>query len=328
MIKINTLRRIQAKEDYTVVELCITYRCQLVCNFCFIQMLKRHLNTFTFPDLDLDKTLDFLKAFHEKTHKVLRIKILGGEPTMHKCLYDFCKKAADLEYVKDIVVFSNLMSEMQTYAKLLQIDKIKLDLSYHMTNDLEFNQQFFDNLKILFKQYYKNDKRINITMMAEKDKSGTLTSFFKANNITKNLQKIYDFYLDYRLIKNVYVEKNHYSYYTDDELKQLKSLIQNETLEYVVEYDNDTKIYTQTQYDLEFENNLLKEYKGCKCLGGTQFMYIIPTGDVCACPYESQNNNFVCSIYDTKNFNFIDKYMICQMKCKICEHDITRIIDT
>ena len=162
MTKISTIKRIYAKKEYTVIELIITYKCQLNCNFCFIKhnnILINDQKLYNKINLDLDQTLIFIKKFHEITKRDIHLKILGGEPTLHTGLFNFLQNLKNLDYIKNIVVFSNLMSSIETYIKILSIGNVEFDLSYHMTNTHKFNKKFFINLTHILKYCQNNNKK-------------------------------------------------------------------------------------------------------------------------------------------------------------------------
>ena len=162
MTKISTIKRIYAKKEYTVIELIITYKCQLTCNFCFIKhnnILINDQKLYNKINLDLDQTLIFIKKFHEITKRDIHLKILGGEPTLHTGLFNFLQNLKNLDYIKNIVVFSNLMSSIETYIKILSIGNVEFDLSYHMTNTHKFNKKFFINLTHILKYCQNNNKK-------------------------------------------------------------------------------------------------------------------------------------------------------------------------
>ena len=69
--------------------------------------------------------------------------------------------------------------------------------------------------------------------MAEKDINNTLKTFFNVANLLAQIQKKYKFDINYRLVKNIFKDKNHYLYYSDKELDSISKYIKHESYDYI-----------------------------------------------------------------------------------------------
>ena len=74
--------------------------------------------------LDLNKTYLFLKNIVLQYNRPIRLTLIGGEPTLHPDLYEFCKKVCTLKNVH-MNIFSNFSNNVILYKRLLTLSENK-----------------------------------------------------------------------------------------------------------------------------------------------------------------------------------------------------------
>ena len=72
------------------------------------------------------------------TFKCIKIELIGGEPTLHPGLLDFCKDTCKYPNIS-ILIYSNGFQNVEYIAKLLNYGvKVVLTLHYSICNDSLF----------------------------------------------------------------------------------------------------------------------------------------------------------------------------------------------
>ena len=87
--------------------------CNYSCQYCY------NVKPYSNAMLDLNQLYDYICFIN--THypsKYIQLELIGGEPTLHPALLDFCKKIKKLNNIL-IKIFTNLSLNIDNYIKLL-----------------------------------------------------------------------------------------------------------------------------------------------------------------------------------------------------------------
>ena len=113
----------------------LTYRCNMKCNVCYNPVRPM-------PDM----SIDYFKSAIQKLPHPIEVRMLGGEPTIHKRFFDFCEVAFDNGH--SVYVSSNgkkLANNLNFVKKLKQLlenrkdKKSKLKIHIDMSGGLQNN---------------------------------------------------------------------------------------------------------------------------------------------------------------------------------------------
>lgn len=238
----------QWREDATNFNILafITDRCNYNCWYCYNHNKTKH------ADLDLNtlkKYVDFVKY---KTNRAIDLDLIGGEPTQHPYLLDFCKSMDNV----NICIYTNFSRDLE-YLKTLAQHNVKFDITFH--NDK------IDNI------YAIDVKSIRgITVMLDKDQFDTGIETFK--KLKKNFDDV-----DLQL---VFIGDSIDSY-TQQQLDEYHSLIE----------DDQDCLFSVQLVDgsiMKVSHNQLYEltnqkYMHWQCNAGKDLIYIHNTGNVYRC---------------------------------------------
>lgn len=285
--------------DILDIRLIITHNCNYTCEYCY-DLQKRHSTTY----IDLNAVYAFITTQCNKHKKHILLTILGGEPTLHPDLYEFCKKVASLEYVLGICIYTNFTADNNYYLKFLNMLKLKFILSAHIQH-----MQFYKKLCNL------------LSVQNAKSLIGLVTITYNYKNTIDSIklyQKIKKLFLNVGLAKlfQISAEAKHIAY-NDTQLKALS--FYNNTFEkntksmffdhdeYVCEVDNNFSILST---DFDESNNY---FIGWSCKAGIDTICIDVDGNIYPCQTLFYNN--FCAIGNIKDkFSFNRQEILCNQK--------------
>lgn len=123
---------IYENEETTTIQYVITNKCNLNCSYCPKKFLYDQSN-FDNIDKFIEDTKTFYNNNKENT-KGIEIYITGGEPlTDFKAIEYLLKKLARLDFIKNIIIFSNGILLTPTIIKKLNILKAVVDFKFYLT---------------------------------------------------------------------------------------------------------------------------------------------------------------------------------------------------
>ena len=131
-------------------------QCDMHCFYCYNKMPR------TKKKLNLKKLYQFLNELNNQTKKNINLDIIGGEPTMHDDLIDFCNKTRNTSFLK-INIYTNFNQDITYFEKLIS-NNLELSITYHYQNEIELFKQK------LFKLISNRNASVNLTIMYEPNK--------------------------------------------------------------------------------------------------------------------------------------------------------------
>ena len=303
-IKVQNLDRINSNYFQLVVFICDS--CNFNCKYCYNEKPRTGIQ------LDLNNLFDYICFLRDNINQCIEINILGGEPTLHNDFVSFCKKISHIDKVS-ILIYSNCSQSKLYYERLLNLNNIRFDLSYHTLNGKR-NDNYIKNIIYLANIGYERSK-LNITLMIENHDS--FNDIKKINQIFMKMGIYKKHNIDYRLVRNTSNTKS-IAYYSDTELSYFKDKYVNfnnvKTFEVLFD-NNETKQFSIEEFDL----NTICYFNNWNCNAGKESMYVHCDGNVYACQSQYvEGNSKMFNIY--QQFEFPNKTSM-KCNCKSCRID-------
>lgn len=302
----------EIEKNYIYVKAYIIDSCNYNCSYCYNK--KPRTNDI----LDLDKLYNYLDFIHEQTNRNIKLELIGGEPTLHPDLLNFCEKISKCIFIADCTIYSNFSADIQLYIQLLKLQNITFDMSWHSLKNDFFNKKFYENVVFLEKFFTKQhlNKHILYLIMFEPQHYNESVIIYK---------KIVQRHICETLliqVGNIEHITNNFRYKYNQQSKKIYNEIVYKNNQYIskttkVIYDNGIeKVYSDIEM-MQLNDKKIIDLKGWKCNAGIDRLYIHSNGTIYPCQeyYESNITDSYTSIYN-KNFSLINKYQIC--KCNIC----------
>jgi sulfatase maturation enzyme AslB (radical SAM superfamily) len=277
------------------IEWFISKRCNFHCSYC---SKYTHDHTSGFPDLDTMKsTLDKIMS---TTDKRIRLSFTGGEPTICKHLFDFCKWGKE-KYGDRINQFSITTNGSRTEKYYVELSKYvnSMIFSYHMEyHDVE---KIPDSVYAVHKAGHLGHLHVHMMMLPTVfDKATKQIDEFRSKGIAVSIRRIRPAHReDTREIRQPFDNDRKYNaielagtdgrpdyskdkgYYTDEEVSYLKSLPVSDFKNVTVhEMDNDYNVTSRETNVNEFTVAKNNQYLNWYCWAGVQSLRIEPNGDV------------------------------------------------
>lgn len=156
----------------------ITERCSLRCKEC--SNLMQYYNTP--KDYSVEEVVGWVDSFLKYIDGVYEMRILGGEPFMHREIHRIVEKIVSYPKIHSIVIYSNAtIMPTEEMWDIFENEKIRFEL----TNYGELSRNFLNIKKEL-------DKRAIAYYVNEMDSWTPCSSIIKHGRDEKSLKKIYD----------------------------------------------------------------------------------------------------------------------------------------
>lgn len=108
--------------------------CNLKCSYCFAQETMHSINAKNISMENFIKYLDWLKK-QEDLSLSRRVRLIGGEPTLHPLIFDFIDKVIEYDCFDNILIFTNLTFNHDFAVKLVEkSEKISIHLLPNINN--------------------------------------------------------------------------------------------------------------------------------------------------------------------------------------------------
>ena len=290
------------------IKIYIIDQCNYMCNYCYNNRPRSN------KLINLLQLYIYIKKIYYIINNKIVLELIGGEPTLHPQLLDFCKKINNLHFIEKCILYTNGSADIKLYTILLNYNKISIDFSWHNSNT----------------KYIQTICKLLKTCSIKQIENSTFSIMFEHNNISTALKifnnlKIINHNLNIELLL---VQKNKY---------------------YSLEYDvNDLNIYQQYlksnknkivrcidinnfYYDLTYpEINILNAnhkliFTGWKCYAGLNRLYIHIDGNIYPCQRAFENNeHYMFNIYEVLLNKDLLQTIICPYDTCGCEFFIQK----
>lgn len=295
-----------SEDDLLYILAYIEDNCNYNCSYCY------NIKPYTKIQLNLIKLYKYIQYIKQKyPTKYIQLELIGGEPTLHPDLLDFCQKISKLNNIY-MTIYTNFSKDIDFYKTLLSIDsRISLILSWH-----SLNKNFKDKFDLIPNIYIQHNIIVSI--------------IYEHNNINSALN-IFDYiknnYNDIKELNFPLIEDNKryctLKYTVNDliEYKKRLQFIKDKTHIKLVFNDKSTEIVNQHYFITNDENKIFTRWL---CYVGTDFCFIYFNGDICPCDgYKNKiklGNLYSDNILKIK-FN---KKIFCEVKYCPCVFDVRK----
>lgn len=234
----------------------ITDFCNYNCWYCYNKKPKEKLH------LNLDILSDYVIKLKDVTKRCIDLDLIGGEPSIHPDLIQFCEK---LYGMTNINIYTNFSKSDDFYQKLEKLD-IKFDISYHNINGKK-NQSVIDRI-------YKTDSKNirGVTIMIDKNSfDDDIEIFYQLQNDLKNID------VDFQPV----IIGDQIDTYSQKQIDILDSISEEDTCKVF-------KIKLKNGDEMDVSHNQIyqitkQKYKRWLCNAGLDLMYIHVDGNIYNC---------------------------------------------
>lgn len=276
--------------------------CNYNCDFCY------NIKPRTKCKLDLTRLLEFIKHIHNQTQKNIFLELLGGEPTLHIGLDDFCcSRLKDLQYVK-AYVFTNFSKDVDYYTRLLK-HQIALSVTWHSKHDDVTGKDFINKVRQIPFEFFSSPG-IRLRVLYEKNNAKNALDVF--DDLYRHG---YSDYLEFDLLSDINTAQYKYTY---EEMQAFKTRIQQlrpaTKDDYIFEYSSGEKKY------LKFTDIVKQEkfnFKNWLCSAGKDCLYVHANGDIYPC--ESYYFATAANVFDGKMSSIYSKNALMLNTCTLCK---------
>ena len=257
--------------------------CNYNCSYCY------NAQPRTNKILNLDRLYNFIVNIQTRTRKKIDIELIGGEPTLHPGLIDFCKKISSSPNVH-CSIYSNFSASTQLYVQLLELG-IGFTWSSHSQH-----KDFATKLDEIPFHYYK-DNNINIRVMFEHD------GYYAVKELCQKLMAKYQDYFEPALVQSIgKTYSNKYTdFYNDVNAKVRQKYV------YIATYSNGhSELLTVNTAEHRFKN-----FKYWLCYAGLEYFYIHANGNIYACINQYERGQKPLGNIEYECDSMLLKSMIC-----------------
>lgn len=290
--------------------------CNYNCYYCY--------NVFprTKQKLNLDYLHKYLQFIHANApKKSIDLEFIGGEPTLHPQLIEFCNKIKHDKYIRTNI-YTNMSADINTYIQLLQ-SNVTLIASWHGTNEDHCNQHYIDMVIDLVNLGFKDQLDIRI-MYEPNNTDNSILAFNRIKNIIPHNKIEMSLLVQSNVIK---ADNSELYVYTNDQLSRFHECVDDlnksdEKKEYVLTF-SDGSIEYKCFNDLFGYNQY--SYKHFLCDAKMCNLYIHCDGNIYPCvDYFTFNKQPLFSIYQTSHFKVFNAPIICQLDYCSCDWSIRK----
>lgn len=303
-----------SEDDLLYILAYVIDACNYNCEYCY------NKRPYTKKMLDLNVLYEYIFYIQNKfPTKYIQLELIGGEPTLHPDLLNFCKKIKHFKNFK-LKIFTNLSKDIDVYSQILQNQNAILIASWHSLPYDSKNSNFCNKIIQLTKNF---KSQIEVRIMYEKNNSENAIDV--ANQLVKHSQ--YDIF-DLSLVFDPKDKDNQLYSYSQSQLNAFelfheKNEVRSNRHEFLVKYsDGSSEMKTFSEM---FCNKVMLSCKRWLCNAGKNSQYIDYDGFVYPCvEYAYDKKNSMFNIND-KNFGYCDfKQTLCKVDYCTCDWDIKK----
>ena len=288
------------------------------CNYNCIYCYNKRPRSYTM--LNVKYLIKFIEYIHNINNQLLlNIEILGGEPTLHQECQYLCNWLQSKNYIKNILLYTNLIQSYIYYESLLFNSKLFLVITHHYHQIQNTEQHFFNTLISL---YLKFNNQIQIRLMYEKQYLSNIINTFdsltnillsKFNNINITIRAIDDDITTYDIKYQEMFNMRYKQWYQPNYNRYISFEYENHII-------NDIDI---DQFFLYPSLTYKYSFKHWKCYAGQDYLYIHVDGNIYPCPdYFYVKKQPIGNIYMYKQLKY--KPTLCSTTRCICGIDIVK----
>ena len=257
--------RTTVREPYKKCLLQITERCNLLCEHCFVS------STSKGTELSYENIENVILPYFKK-NKVIKVTLTGGEPLMHKKIYE----VIELFAVNDISVTicsNGSLVNMELIEKLKKFSNVRFNISLDGFSNKSHNRFRNSSYRCLF-----DDVKRNVQLLSE---LGLLKGILITPNKFSTIEEYVELCKFAKQIGADYVLLNPLSEYGRGEDAVKLSM----EVEELIKIKEETKYLIDETFEIvyiRFPNEEQKKLSSCKY---GEVLYVFTDGNIAICPY-------------------------------------------
>ena len=286
--------------NYVTILAYISDSCNYSCPYCYNKMPRSDAL------LDLDSLFSLCTCMRNATRKMIKIELIGGEPTLHPDLLEFCQKV-QMTNTMECFVLTNFSQSMSYYSSLLQCGAT-ITATWHSLKNDKRNEGYIDKALSISRKFIDSNQ-LELRIMFEPDNFDN-SRYALERLVSANLGNC----IQCGLLSAGSYDTHLYSKHQLDEYYQTICKAGDHRSFYRVAY-KDGSIERLQFNDMFLNCNF--SFSRWLCSAGKDYLYVHVDGSVYPCEtyfYDMPASSSIGNICDIKRIN--TKKTLC--KCKFC----------
>lgn len=291
------------------VLLFIADQCNFACPYCY----NRQPRTKTLADLNL--LWKFVDDMHTKTQRKMTVSLIGGEPTLHPKMVDFCKKILSMKKTS-VEVLTNFSQPLDYYLDLLE-HGVKIAATWHGKANDKANLEYAKKMLRVPMKYFQNDQ-VEIRIMFEND------NWDNAEVIFKQMYPLFKQWIEISLVMGNDGKPYEYTIAQHRRYEEILKKLKYSRDFFTVKYEDGTE--KQVSFNDMYLDPLV-DFHLWRCNAGLDYIYVHCNGSVYNCQsYYEHDKKPICNIHLTNGEykRELFKPTICQVEYCSCDFDVKK----
>ena len=298
------------KQDETPLNvlLFIADQCNFACPYCY----NRRPRTNKLIDLDL--LYKFVEDMSQKTKRKMNISLIGGEPTLHPGMLNFCKSILSNVPSTCVEILTNFSQPLETYLEHLELG-MKIAATWHGKINDKQNLDYCKKMLRVPLKFFENDQ-IEVRIMFEND------NWDNAEEVFRQMCPLFKKWVEISLVSDLDGKPYPYTKAQLDRYKELLMKLKYTRDFFTLRYRDGTE--KQVSFNDMYLNPLVN-FHLWRCNAGLDYIYVHCNGNVYNCQsYYEHDRKPICNIIQTQGEykKELFKPTICSVEYCSCDFDV------
>lgn len=299
---------VKQQETPVNVLLFIADQCNFSCPYCY----NRRPRTNKIVDLDL--LYKFVLDASKKTQRRMNITLIGGEPTLHPSMMDFCKALIKDVPRSCVEILTNFSQPLDYYLGCLDLG-MKIAATWHGKCNDKANLDYCKKMLRVPMKFFENDQ-IEVRIMFEND------NWENAEEVFKQMYPLFKRWVEISLVSDLDGKPYPYTKEQLDRYRELLLKLKYTRDFFTIRYDDGSE--KQVSFNDMYLNPLVN-FHLWRCNAGLDYIYVHCNGNVYNCQsYYEHDRKPICNIIQTAGEykQELFKPTICQVEYCSCDFDV------
>ena len=298
------------KQDETPLNvlLFIADQCNFACPYCY----NRRPRTNKLVDLDL--LYKFVEDMSQKTKRRMNISLIGGEPTLHPGMLNFCKSILSNVPSTCVEILTNFSQPLEIYLEHLELG-MKIAATWHGKINDKQNLDYCKKMLRVPLKFFENDQ-IEVRIMFEND------NWDNAEEVFRQMCPLFKKWVEISLVSDLDGKPYPYTKAQLDRYKELLMKLKYTRDFFTLRYRDGTE--KQVSFNDMYLNPLVN-FHLWRCNAGLDYIYVHCNGNVYNCQsYYEHDRKPICNIIQTQGEykKELFKPTICSVEYCSCDFDV------
>ena len=290
------------KQDETPLNvlLFIADQCNFACPYCY----NRRPRTNKLIDLDL--LYKFVEDMSQKTKRRMNISLIGGEPTLHPGMLNFCKSILSNVPSTCVEILTNFSQPLETYLEHLELG-MKIAATWHGKINDKQNLDYCKKMLRVPLKFFENDNWDN------------------AEEVFRQMCPLFKKWVEISLVSDLDGKPYPYTKAQLDRYKELLMKLKYTRDFFTLRYRDGTE--KQVSFNDMYLNPLVN-FHLWRCNAGLDYIYVHCNGNVYNCQSYYQFNQLpLFNLKDLGDVNLADFLKPCKcnvQSCRFADYQVHR----